>query len=352
MVSCTQQCLENAEGDDSRLVLIRQDSLLAACFDRRTTSPSGTQILDPYHSGPLSHKSAMDHMVDFVLRSEIIADESDRPNLILRRDLANALDIIKRRTQRENNNRAEPTDIEYQCQIQHLELQFGFVKAWLCRPALRHLVHLDSEAPDASLEKELYATCLQSSRECLYAFVQLNSLCIYPLRSWSVIHNGLSSLLLLALTGEMRRDSHLRTTLGELLDVFESSHAISGGDHQTFEQGAQLSPAYTRAVKALRQMFLRDSDTNASKHDRPTASTTESAAPMYIHLTSAIALIIIDAVTRRQTHLDLRDERASGVTDPLSQSFDFLDDLPPLDAFDSILWYVILSSLKVISLKY
>jgi hypothetical protein len=83
----------------------------------------------------------------------------------------------------------------------------------------------------------------------------------------------------------------------------------------------------------------------------------QQALPSLLHqctyiVTPAIALIIIDAVTRRQTHLDLRDERASGVTDPLSQGFDFLDDLPPLDAFDSILWYVIFSPLKVISLKY
>ena len=247
-----------------RLVLIRQDSLLAACFDRRTTSPVGTETLDPHHSSPLSHKSAMDYMVDFVLRSEIVADESDRPNLALRRDLANALDAVKRRTQQESNDRPRPTDIVYQCQIHHLDLQFGFVKAWLCRPALRHRVGLGSEVPDASLEKELYQLCLQSARDCLYAFVKLNSLCVYPLRSWSVIHNGLSSLLLLALTGELRHDSRLRATLGELLDIFESNHTISGGDAPATEQGTCLSPAYTRAVKALRQMLLRDNNAAAN----------------------------------------------------------------------------------------
>ena len=112
-----------------RLNLIRQDSLLAACFDRRTVSPLGTEVLDPYHSSPLSHKSAMDHMVDFLLRSSVIADESDEPDLALRRDLANALDIIKRRTHRESNDQLESAKIQYQCQIHHLDLPFGFVKA-------------------------------------------------------------------------------------------------------------------------------------------------------------------------------------------------------------------------------
>ena len=204
-----------------RLALIRQDSLLAACFDRRTTSPFGTEVLDPYRSSPLSHKSAMDHMVDLVLRSNVVADESDRPNLALRRDLANALDIIKRRTHRKNNDQPDSAEIQYQCQIHHLDLQFGFVKAWLCRPALRHPAHLDTDASSASIEKELYEMCLQSARDCLYAFVKLSTLCDYPFRSWSIIHNGLSTCLLLALSGDLKRDAHLRATFGELLDTCE-----------------------------------------------------------------------------------------------------------------------------------
>jgi hypothetical protein len=214
----------------------------------------------------------MDHMVDFILRSNIVADESDQPNLTLRRNLANALDFIKRRTYRESDNSPEPADIQYQCQIHHLDMQFGFVKAWLCRPALRRLDHIDSDTSDISLERELYAMCLQSSRDCLYAFVKLNTLCVYPFRSWSVIHNGLSSLLLLALTGELRRDAHLRATLGELLDTFESNHAISGAEGHAADQGAHLSPAYTRAIKALRQMLLRDSMAATNEQSPTTAS--------------------------------------------------------------------------------
>jgi len=214
----------------------------------------------------------MDYMVDCILRSGVVADESGKPNLILRRDLANALDVIKKRTQRAGNDESQPTDIQHQCQIQHLDLQFGFVKAWLCRPALRGLSHLDADAPDVALQKELYETCLQSLRDCLYAFVQLNTLCVYPFRSWSVIHNGLSSFLLLALTGELQRDAHLHATLGELLYTFESNYATSGADPHDVDQVAHLFPAYTRAVKALRQMFLRDSITTVNGQNTRRAS--------------------------------------------------------------------------------
>jgi hypothetical protein len=214
----------------------------------------------------------MDYMVDFILRSDIVGDESDQPNLTLRRDLANSLDIIKRRTHRESDNQPESADIQYQCQIHHLDMQFGFVKAWLCRPALRHLGRLDTNTSGDVLERELYAMCLQSCRDCLYAFVKLNTLCVYPLRSWSVIHNGLSSLLLLALTGELRRNPHLRATLGELLDTFQSNQSISGVDRHASDQGTHLSPAYTRAIKALRQMLLRDSNAATSEENLSIAS--------------------------------------------------------------------------------
>lgn len=206
----------------------------------------------------------MDHMTDLILRSGIVADESDNPNLTLRRDLANALDTIKGRTQRGSTCPPESADIQYQCQIHHLELQFGFVKAWICRPALRNLAHPEANAPSAGLRKEVVAICLQSLRECLYAFVKLNSLCNYPCRSWSVIHNGLSSSLLLALTGELKRDSQLHATLGELLDMFESNHNTGGGEFRTLDSGTHLSPGYTRAVVALRKMYLRDG--NIAQH--------------------------------------------------------------------------------------
>ena len=292
----------------------------------------------------------MDHMVDFVLRNGVVADESNHSNLTVRRDLANALDSIRRRTERESNNTLEPIDIQYQCQIHHLDLQFGFVKAWLCRPALRHLADADTNTPDASLRRELYKMCLQSSRDCLFAFIQLNTLCVYPFRSWSVIHNGLSSLLLLALTGELRRDSHLHATLGELLDMFESNQVISGGDHRATDHGTWLSPAYTRAVKALRQMFLRDSGTTTNEHDLSTASyelsqdVANPAIPMYIHFTLLTVVNLANAFTRRQTRICAPNERPPSIMD--LQDFDFLNDLPPLDAFDSILWYVTLYSIK------
>jgi hypothetical protein len=215
----------------------------------------------------------MDHMTDLVLRSDILADESDQPNLALRRDLANALDAIKQRTQRDTTDRPGSAGLQYQCQKRHLDLQFGFAKAFICRPSLRNPVQLESCASEILLRKEVTATCLQGLRECLCGFVQLNALCIYPCRSWSVIHNVLSSSLLLALTGELKRDASLCATLGELLHMFESgltTNIPASGDRDS-NVGSSLDPAYTRALIALRQMYLRDRDAARVDDTGPTA---------------------------------------------------------------------------------
>lgn len=262
---------EPSEITMTRLALLRQDGLLAACFDQRPTSPVGILRMDPFSSTSLSHNAAMDHMIDRLLRDDILADELENPNLDLRRDLAHAVDAIKRRTQGNDTNRPKPTDIQNQCQILHLDLQFGFVKGWICRPALRNLSHPETDS-DAMLRKEVTEICLQSLRECLYAFVRLNSLCNYASRSWSVIHNGLSSSLLLALTGGLKRDSHLHAALGELLDMFETNQDGSRDENCNDVQSTTLSPAYTRAVVALRKMYTRDK--NVATHESDAAEVT------------------------------------------------------------------------------
>jgi hypothetical protein len=276
-----------------RLALLRQDGLLGACFDRTTTSPFGTSRMDPHLPSELSHKAAMDHMIDLMLRSGIVADESQHPDLGLRRDLANAVDAIKRRTQCHRIDPPEPAGIKSQCLIQHLELQLGFVKGWVCRPALRSLGRLNTSTPDTSLQQEVAAICLQGLRESLYGFVRLNSLCNYATRSWSVIHNGLSSSLLLALTGELRRDARLHAALGELLDIFEVNHAALENEDGTTDNGTNLSRAYARAVIALRKMYVRDSHVTRHENSTPTTSSTvllqrhqdivNSAESVYVH---------------------------------------------------------------------
>jgi hypothetical protein len=71
----------------------------------------------------------MDHTIDLVLRSNIVADELDHPDLGLRRDLVGALGTIKQGTLGDNIDISKSSSIQHQCLIHHLDLQFGFLKA-------------------------------------------------------------------------------------------------------------------------------------------------------------------------------------------------------------------------------
>lgn len=335
-----------------RLALIRQDGLLGACFDRRPTSPLGSTQLDPYLPSQLSHKSAMDHMTDLILRSDIMADESRHPDLKLRKDLASALNAIQQKTQMDRTCHPVPTDIQFQCQVHHLDLQFGFVKAWVCRPALRDRAAPEATTQHVSVQQEVVGICLQSLRECLYAFVRLNSLCIYACRSWSVVHNGLSSSLLLALTGELRRDSHLQAALGELIDTFEDNPTTPESEDHTRDHNTNLSPAHTRAILALKKMYLRDKNFIDLGHNESAASHTGArrrlenvtipSGLVYVQLSPLMAAFVVaETVVPRQASRELPNERLSstGTFDPtFLPDIDFMSGVPPLDAFDSIFW--------------
>lgn len=55
----------------------------------------------------------------------------------------------------------------------------------------------------------------------------------------------------------------------------------------------------------------------------------------------AAVSFMTDTIARRQTSMQSLDGASSNIVDPFLQDFDFVNNLPPLDAFDSILWCVI-----------
>jgi uncharacterized protein YvpB len=65
-------------------------------------------------------------------------------------------------------------------------------------------------------------------------------------------------------------------TLGKLLDIFEASQIEPGGGDRTTDYGTNLSPAYTRAIVALRKIYVRDSKINVTGNN---ISTTNKIIP-------------------------------------------------------------------------
>lgn len=111
------------------------------------------------------------------------------------------------------------------CETSILNLHISFVIAWLCRPALRSR----DSIPRISARSQRFEKCYKNLVQCVRAFVQLHSMSIVASRSWSIVHNGLSSALLLGLLGSIARDAEVRELQGNILEIFsEGQHATAG----------------------------------------------------------------------------------------------------------------------------
>lgn len=297
-------------------------------------------------SGDLSHQSAMDHLADLTLRRGCISTEVSSESLRLRSSFADDIEFIKSRAPASPVDTSKAVNIQQRCEMYHLTLQFAFVKAWVCRPALRKVTLPESTE---QLRLHLVNLCLQSLRECLYAFVSLQALSSYATRSWSVIHNGLSSALLLALMGEARNDAPLQQAFEDLLAMFQDHQSSADDGPPVRCETSTLSAVHSRAVVILQKMCASE-DGSRYMLGRPDpafdytggsgeSQAQETSGPLYVSRTSMMS----KSDLRRQFHSNPVNPETTENADPyrtsLFETEPSLADLPPLDAFDSI-WYV------------
>ncbi len=144
------------------------------------------------------------------------------------------------------------TSIGRRCEICALKLHVSFVIAWLCRPALRQREVSESRT---EVQLQLAEKCHTYLLECVRAFVGLHSLSILASRSWAVLHNGLSSALLLGLLGATRTNPEVRELQSEILDIFklDPDSEKSHGDDK--DGNIELSRPHTRIISALRKLY-------------------------------------------------------------------------------------------------
>ncbi|KAK8202157.1 hypothetical protein M8818_005683 [Zalaria obscura] len=256
----------------SMLALVRQDSLLCMCYDRPpVTVSSRVERPEIPLSGTIPFREAMDYLVDIFTRSGKVA--------------------------------------------------------WLCRPAL-HNRH-SSELRE-SIQQELIETCNRNLLECVRAFVNLLSLSTFASRSWVVIHNGLSSALLLGFLGETLRNPEVRLLQGEIVEIFSKESQDDGVQERDSDSGIDLSRAHLRAVAALRRICssqgnhtdqVPPTNNESSNHEiaanethsserfgEPWPTTTNEGDPMLMNMENLLA------------------QSSSGI------------DMNPLDMVDSIIW--------------
>jgi hypothetical protein len=251
-----------------RLSLLWQDSLLSLCFDRLPAfTPAGPESALP---DKLSYKDAMRLLADKALRYTGTKRHQRSPDFTSIATGVARLEDMKLKSGI-NTESTGMLSIQERCELHALDLHISFVIAWICRPAVRGRHQSESRTP---LQAQLAQKCNENLVECVRAYVQLHSMSIIATRSWTIIHNALSSALLLGLLGTAVTDPEVRQLLGEVLDIF-SAPEDSQGNRQDLKDDLGLSPPHSRAVSVLRKLY----NESTSSDTVPTIDHTEQSMP-------------------------------------------------------------------------
>jgi hypothetical protein len=139
------------------------------------------------------------------------------------------------------------TNLQEKREFLAFRLHFSFLVSMLARPAFRsgNQQPADQQGYDALVERGRNALCAATE-----AYLDLHLIDVYPRRSWGMIHQGLSSALLLGILGESKRRPEIVDLQLRVIDVLSTSEEadVSGGDVPT----AWLSSSHVRALRALR----------------------------------------------------------------------------------------------------
>ncbi|KIW64224.1 hypothetical protein PV04_09175 [Phialophora macrospora] len=232
--------------------IVWQDSLLSVGFDRPPVtsikSVTPLSILDSSNKR-FTYEEAMYALSHLLLRGFARNHTLDQ-QAPTQEDISSAVhqaeDIISRLY--ENIRSLSKCDtLEHHVQHYCFKLHSSFTIGTLLRPSLsRH--RWDNLAAD---RKEQFASqCIASYVSSLEAFLDIDTVSIAASRSWALLHNGLTSALVLAITGQTRRRpavAELHSRLIETLTRYSSEH----------EQGGLFWGPHSRAISALKKIDLR-----------------------------------------------------------------------------------------------
>jgi len=128
-------------------------------------------------------------------------------------------------------------------------LYTSFMVSMLARPAFRSRPSPGEETQHEMLiGRGKLALCATAQ-----AFLDLHAMDVYPRRAWGMIHQGLSSALLLGILGESKSRPEIVDLQLRVIDVLSNTEEaeVSSGDVPT----AWLSSNHVRALRALRSLI-------------------------------------------------------------------------------------------------
>jgi len=156
-------------------------------------------------------------------------------------------------------------------------LYTSFMISMLARPAFRNGPSPGEEKQhELLIQRGKLALCVTAQ-----AFLDLHAMDVYPRRAWGMIHQGLSSALLLGILGESKLRPEIVDLQLRVIDVLSNTEEaeVSSGDVPT----AWLSSSHVRALRALRSLIQsgsrRSSQGSAVTNSGEATSATTSLPP-------------------------------------------------------------------------
>ncbi|TVY32581.1 hypothetical protein LSUB1_G007782 [Lachnellula subtilissima] len=229
--------------------LVWQDSLLSLCFDRppvTTPSISDTQLVRE-----LRYQDAMNLLCDGTLRAIRDRANGNAPNFVAILENVYRIEEIYQNSIASTGIQSR-LSISKRSEMFALRLHISFVIAWICRPALAN-----SRSPERRTEIQLILIekCHTNLLGCIRAFVRLHSVNSLASSSWPIIHNGLSSALLLGLLGATNTNLEVRQLQGEILDILSAESDNDNDQEQGVGGNVELSAPHVRALAVLRRLY-------------------------------------------------------------------------------------------------
>lgn len=251
-LSC--ETLDHAEDEDQTWAMIRwQDCILSVCFDRDALSSSYTRFANvgDFVAKSRTYHESMRGLVDLTCLW-LVESESSRCSVEKICAYIRQLKVFDADDSMIKQARSVRPSLRALAELLTLRLYCGYLCGVICRPALKTM---DRSGQASQIDEVLLS--VKSSTECtMRAFLDLCKFTQLPLRSWSMIHAGLSAAITVEFletppgTSEKSSLRQVQTTFLDLLSHEQNKNSAEGAsDHQAWLLSSHSS--YLRALQDL-----------------------------------------------------------------------------------------------------
>lgn len=261
--------LEAVDQAEIRTVAKCQDCVLSVCFDRPVMTYSQGIISEDSNDEMETHHVRTKCMRDLVKLSNrwLAEPETTRRSTAEICKYLERLDAIEAKDN--DTDRTTPSRPSRRVLIERMTLQLyaGYIRGVMCRPALGKTNSLTG-APVAG---EILRNASSATLNTMSAFVELSKLTKLPLRTWSMIHAGLSSAIMVEFVDNTSESPQLRRTQRAFLALLLREYRDCASDGES-DRPAWLSAPHLTYLCALQDLLSEREKHEATRNSNDTKS--------------------------------------------------------------------------------